>query len=351
MYCNRSCSALASHYRRKHQRPVPPRWQHPAWSSHAQLIRAAAARADQLGQEHSWNRSSTRCVLDGLVTVLEGRPAGERVPLSEVRSATHRHVSTPRLAEVLADLQLLHDDTVGLAPGLDRPQHRNPGDGFRRTGPRLAGRAARRGRSRHTPFTGTLYAYLSSIRALLTHWATQYGHLREVINSDIYAALDLLRGYPRNNAIEALRSLFGFAKKRVLIFTNPTIGLRARQIDPALVPMTDEEIRLVEQLAAKPAQRLAIALAAEHAARTGTTRNLTLVATWTCPTGASPSTGTTSGSVSSPAGHCSSGSITVGQPDRAHPTGHSLSRHGTTTPRPPFPGHRSRPICRAGSER
>jgi len=45
--------------------------------------------------------------LDGLVTVLDGRPAGERVPLTEVRSRTHRKVPKPRLAEVLADLGVL----------------------------------------------------------------------------------------------------------------------------------------------------------------------------------------------------------------------------------------------------
>jgi integrase len=40
--------------------------------------------------------------------------------------------------------------------------------------------------------------------------------------------------------------------------------------------MTDAEIRAVEQLAGRPAERLIIALAAEHAARTGTIRALTL---------------------------------------------------------------------------
>ena len=41
-------------------------------------------------------------------------------------------------------------------------------------------------------------------------------------------------------------------------------------------PMTDGEIRAIEGLAVRPAERLAVALAAEHAARSGTIRRLKL---------------------------------------------------------------------------
>lgn len=276
MYCNRNCSALASYYRRRDGRPVPPRWQHPAWSSRDPLIRAAADQAHQLGQAHGWDRSSTRRVLDGLVTVLEDRTAGELVPLSEIRSTTDRHVSTPRLTEILTELHLLRDDTVSPPRAwIDRNTATLP-TGFAEPVRRWL-MVLLEGDARATPRTpATLYAYFGSIRPILTQWAAQYDHLREVTTSAVYAALDPLRGYPRNNAIQALRSLFRFAKKHALIFTNPAIGLKARQVDPALLPMTDAEIRLVEQLATTPAQRLAIALAAEHAARTGTIRTLTL---------------------------------------------------------------------------
>lgn len=132
-YCNRRCSALASYYRRKAGLPVPPRWQHPALLSSDPTIQAAAAKARQLAEAHGWDRSSARCVLDGIVTALEGRPAGERVPMSEVRTKTHRHVPKPRLAEVLDALGLLDDDTTpaikawidrnaaNLAPGFVEP--------------------------------------------------------------------------------------------------------------------------------------------------------------------------------------------------------------------------------------
>ena len=52
------------------------------------------------------------CVLDGLTVVLDGRPAGERVTLTEIRTRTPRHASSPRVAEVLAGLGLLNDDTT-----------------------------------------------------------------------------------------------------------------------------------------------------------------------------------------------------------------------------------------------
>jgi integrase len=98
----------------------------------------------------------------------------------------------------------------------------------------------------------------------------------EVTRSDIVAGLGPLRGSVRANATKALRSLFRLAKKRGLIFTNPTIGLKARPVDFVLLPMSDMEIDAVEQLAAAPAERVIIALAAENAARTGTIRHLTL---------------------------------------------------------------------------
>lgn len=276
MYCTNNCSALASYYRRKAGQSPPPRWQHPALRSEDPVLHAVAVHAHQLGEAHGWHRSSTRCVLDGLVTVLDGRPAGQRVPLTEVRTRTHRHVSKPRLAEVLNDLGLLDDDAMSairawldrnssdLAPGFAEPVRHwllVLLDGDARAKPRSQ---------------ATLYAYFGSVRPFLERWTTEHDHLREVTKTDIYIALDPLRGYQRNNAVCALRSLFRFAKRRRLIFINPTAGIKGRRADPSLIPMTDEEIHTVEQLAVGPVERLAVALAAEHAARTSAIRHLTL---------------------------------------------------------------------------
>jgi integrase len=276
MYCNRNCSAKASYRRRKAGQPVPPRWQHPALYADNPLIRVAASRAVQFGEAHDWSTSTTRCVLDGLVTVLEERPAGDRVPLTEVRSRPHRHVSRPRLAEVLDDLDLLDSDTTpaarswidhateDLAPGFIEPVRRW-----------LI--ALLEGDSRSKPRTAAaVYSYLGSVRPHLQRWATEHDHLREVTRTDIHTTLGDLRGHRRHNTAIAVRSLFRFARKHGLVFTNPTIGLKSGPATPNLIPMTDSEIHAVEQLAEQPAHRLIVALAAEHAARTGTIRDLTL---------------------------------------------------------------------------
>jgi hypothetical protein len=89
----------------------------------------------------------------------------------------------------------------------------------------------------------------------------------------VVSALQPLRGRGRANTLTAPRSLFGFAKKRALIFANPTIGLlKARPGDAVLLPLTDEQIHAREALATDPACRVIIALAADHAARNGAIR-------------------------------------------------------------------------------
>ncbi|WP_406272999.1 integrase [Nocardia sp. NBC_00881] len=276
IWCSNRCSALASYYRRKNGEPLPPRWQHSALTADDPLLRGAAARAAQLGETHGWGPWTLRNVLDGLATVLDGRSPNDKVPLSEVRAWPHRHVSRPRLAEVLSNLELLHDDsTLAVRYWIDRviselaPGYAEPArqwllvllDGDSRARPRSE---------------ATLYAYFGLVRPMLQQWATNYGHLREVTRSDVRSALAPMRGFKRNNTIHALRSLFRFAKRRGMVFTNPTLGVKTPQVDPEMIPMTDEDIRIIEGLAVRPAERLAIALAAEHAARTNTIRHLLL---------------------------------------------------------------------------
>lgn len=78
IYCSKGCSALASYWRRKNGEPVPPGWQHPALTTDDQALRAAAQHARELGQAQGWSRSITLCVLDGLVTVLDGQSRHHR---------------------------------------------------------------------------------------------------------------------------------------------------------------------------------------------------------------------------------------------------------------------------------
>ncbi len=65
-------------------------------------------------------------------------------------------------------------------------------------------------------------------------------------------------------------------QKRGLVFTDPTTRLKADDVERSLLPMTDAEIRAVEQVAGNPAQRLIVALAAVHAARPAAIRQLVL---------------------------------------------------------------------------
>ena len=76
-----------------------------------------------------------------------------------------------------------------------------------------------------------------------------------------------MQGHQLRTAIAALRSLFRFAKNAA--WSSPTPRGLKTAIQPRLLPMTDAEIRAVEQVAVSPAQRLIVALAAVHAARSG----------------------------------------------------------------------------------
>lgn len=275
-YCSRNCSALASYYRRKAGQLPPPKWQHPALISSEAVLRAAAVRAQQLGELHGWSPSTVMCTMDGLMLLLTERPAGQPVTVSEIRARTSRATSSVRVAQVLDDLDLLHDDTTpAIRVWIDRRSGELPA-GFADDVRAwlltlLDGDARTRARS-----PSSVYVYYGSARPLLQGWAASRGHLREITATDVTAALEPLRGWPRRTAIAALRSLFRFAKKQRVIFTNPTARLKAEDIDRHLVPMTEDEIRAVEQVAVHPAQRLIITLLAVHAARPGAIQHLTL---------------------------------------------------------------------------
>ncbi len=276
VYCNNNCSALAAYYRRKKGAAPPPRWQHPALESANPALRAAAARASQLGETHGWSPSTIRCALDGLTVLLDGRPAGERVTLTEIRTRTPRHSSAPRVAEVLAGLDLLDDDSI---PAVRSWIERRAGElpqGFAGAVRAwllvlLDGDARARPRSH-----ASIYVHFTAAQPLIERWAANRGHLREVTADDIRTVLDPLRGHQLCTTATAVRSLFRFAKKRGLIFANPATRLKAADPGGSLLPMTDTEIRAVEQAATSPARRLIVALAAVHAARWAAIRDLTL---------------------------------------------------------------------------
>jgi hypothetical protein len=267
---------MASLHRRRNGIEPPPRWQHPAFTSDMPLLRAAAARARQLGEANGWSPSIIRCAIDGLAMLLDGRPDGERITLTEIRARTSRHASVPRVAEILAGLGMLEDDTVlAIRAWIDRRAGElSPGfagpvrdwllvllDGDSRSHPRSA---------------TTIYVYCTAVEPLIGRWSADRGHLREVTADDIRAGLDNLRGHPLHTTISAVRSLFRFARKRGLIFANPAQRLSAAVPEPSLLPMTEDEIWAVEQAITRPGQRLIVALAAIHAAPWKAIQALTL---------------------------------------------------------------------------
>ncbi|MEW2258163.1 hypothetical protein [Streptomyces sp. NPDC047869] len=240
-YCDNKCRGLASYYRRKAGVPPPPRWQHPALTSDNLALRSASAHAEQLGEANGWSPSLVRCAMDGLTAVLEHRPPGKPVKLTEIRTRMPRHASSFRVAEVLADLDLLEDDSASsIRSWIDDRTGELP-DGF--AGAVYAWLLVLLdGDRRAKPRSRTcLYVYFGCVRPLLENWATTR-----------------------------------FAKKRGLIFANPTTRLRAEDIPRSLLPMTDDEVLAVQRIAVTPAQRLIVALAAVHAARATAIRHLSL---------------------------------------------------------------------------
>jgi len=131
------------------------------------------------------------------------------------------HSSATRIAEVLADLELLHDDTTAaIRTWIDRRTGELPAgfgrdirawlvvllDGDARTCPRSH---------------ATLRVHFGIVRPFIECWAATRGHLREITSGDVDTVLEPLRGHRRYNAITALRSLFRFAKRRGLTFADP----------------------------------------------------------------------------------------------------------------------------------
>ena len=242
------------------------------------LLLAATRCAIDLAEIRGWSAATVAGVFYGLKAVLDGHTGEDLVLLSVVRQRVRprSHSSATRVAEVLAELGLLHDDTTAaIRAWIDRRTGELPA-GFGRDVRAwlvvlLDGDARTRPRSH-----ATVYFHFGRVRPFIQCWAATRGHLREITSSDVDAVLEPLRGHRRCNAITALRSLFRFARRRGLTFADPTRHLRGGRGRRTVLPMTAGQIRAVQQAAATPAQRLAIALAAVHAARPGAIRELTL---------------------------------------------------------------------------
>jgi site-specific recombinase XerD len=188
-----------------------------------------------------------------------------------------RDLSVTRTAEILDLAGLLDDDRVSSFACLTQarlallplPMAADVGPWLRT---RSQGGPRSRPRDEHT-----VRMNFNRVHPLLLAWAGHYIHLREVTTADVIAATGLLPPSRRRQTLTALRSLFGHCKKTGRIFRDPTRGVRDGQRPLILIqPLQPAEIDQATSAALTPAARLAVALAAIHAARPKTIRELHL---------------------------------------------------------------------------
>ncbi|MGW4772612.1 hypothetical protein ACWEO2_31840 [Nocardia sp. NPDC004278] len=123
----------------------------------------------------------------------------------------------------------------------------------------------------------TLHAYCSRVSPVLIGWAATRSHLREITRPDVSAVLKTMTGHRRTGTFVALRSLFRFAKRRRLIFVDPTRRLHAGAVPRrSVLPMTDQQVDAVTATAVTPLQRVTVALVAFYAVRAVALRHLVL---------------------------------------------------------------------------
>lgn len=241
--------------------------------------RRVLARTVEIAEAEGWRTSLLHHVVGDLRAVLTGLDEGQPVLMSRLHAVTGRTMGSrlTRAAQVLDDLNLIVVDTAStMRAWVDRRCADLPAE-FRadvRAWLLVLTEGGPRARPRSP---GTVYTYLGRVQPHLVAWSSTHTHLREVTRDDVLAALDQLSGHRRVGTFVALRSLFGFAQRRRLIFQNPTSRLHVgRSPQRSLMPLTDAEIAAVQRVAVTPAQRLVVALAAVHAARATAIRQLTL---------------------------------------------------------------------------
>ena len=243
------------------------------------LLLAATRCAIGLAEARGWSAATIAGVFYGLKAVLDGHTGDDPVPLSQVRQRVRprSHSSATRIAEVLAELGMLHDDTTAaIRTWIDRRTGELPA-GFGRDVRAwlvvlLDGDARTRPRSHAT------------VRVPLRQGAA----LHRVLGSNTRppAGDHLRRRRHRPGAAARPPALQRHHRAALAVPVRQTTRPDVRRPHPAprggrgagrtVLPMTAEQIRAVQQAAATPAQRLAIALAAVHAARPGAIRELTL---------------------------------------------------------------------------
>ncbi len=241
-------------------------------------LEQARSIAARLGEARGWNPRIQAETSRALAVMLAAHVPGEKIPWSALAPALRpRDLSITRTADILTLAGLLDDDRV---PALDawaesRLASLTPGIA---ACARSWLHALQHGTPRARPRKpGTIRVYLRCIHPLLADWSARYGHLRQVTAGDVTAAIGALRGHKRHQALVALRSQTRHCKKAGLIFADPAARVRAaRRPDGVILPPGPGQIDAATEAAVTPAARLALALAAVHAARPEAIRHLTL---------------------------------------------------------------------------
>ena len=234
--------------------------------------------ASELAGTRGWN---ARIIIEtgrALAVVLADHAPGDMIAWSGLSPALHsRDLSVTRTAEILDLAGLLDDDRVSSFACLTRarlallppPMAADVGHWLRT---RSQGGPRSRPRDEHT-----VRMNFNRVHPLLLAWAGHYIHLREVTAADVIDATEHLPPSLRRQTLTALRSLFGHAKKTGTIFRDPTRGVRDGQRPLILIqPLQPAEMDQATSAAVTPAARLAVALAAIHATRPKTIRELHL---------------------------------------------------------------------------
>ena len=231
-----------------------------------------------LAAARGWNDRIITETSRALAVVLAGHQPADMIAWSQLPAALHRRdLSITRTAEILGLAGLLHDDRIPSFTSLAQerlallpaPMAAAVRDWLRT---RSQGGPRSRPRDEHTARMN-----LNRVHPLLLEWGRHYAYLREVTPADVIAATGLLPRAWRRQTLTALRSLFGHAKKNGTTFRDPTRGVRDGQRPLTLIqPLQPAEICQATAAALTPAARLAVALAAVHAARPRAIRELHL---------------------------------------------------------------------------
>lgn len=234
--------------------------------------------AHRLAERRGWSRRVSADVQRSLIILLSGHGEGEVVHYSAMRiTLRDRDLNVERVTDVLDEMGIFVDDRRpafedwlddkldGIAPGIARETE-------------MWLRALRDGGFRVRPHSiNSVGIYANVVCPVLRQWSSRYDHLREITHADVLTALNSFTGPSRQHTLIALRSLFGFCTKSGVVFRNPTRRIRVGERKSKLIePLRPQQIQSAVAAATRPADRLIVALAAVHAARTGAIRALQL---------------------------------------------------------------------------